>query len=255
MTTTTSPGALAGRVALVTGAASGIGAAIAFAYAEAGAAVVLADLDGERLDRTAASLPAGRAVGRYPLDVTDAGQVRAAVDDAVARHGRIDVLVNCAGILTEVPLVEMDPATWDRMLDVDLRSVFLTCRYTVPHMIAAGGGRVINIASQLGQKGGEGLTHYSAAKAGVIGFTKALAREVSRHGVLVNAIAPGPIETPLIDGLSPEWKAAKGAELPLGRFGRVEEVAPTAVLLAGDPGGNLYTGQTLGPNSGDVMHS
>ncbi|MFC3998928.1 SDR family NAD(P)-dependent oxidoreductase [Nocardiopsis sediminis] len=256
MTTTTTPaGALAGKVALVTGAASGIGAAIARAYAEAGADVVLTDLDGDRLARTAASLPAGRAAGEYALDVTDAERVRATVDDAVARHGRIDALVNCAGILTEVPLVEMDPATWDRMLDVDLRSVFLTCRYTVPHMIAAGGGRVINVASQLGQKGGEGLTHYSAAKAGAIGFTKALAREVSRHGVLVNAIAPGPIETPLIDGLSPEWKAAKGAELPLGRFGRAEEVAPTAVLLASDPGGNLYIGQTLGPNSGDVMHS
>ncbi|GAA2432000.1 SDR family NAD(P)-dependent oxidoreductase [Actinomadura vinacea] len=244
---------LAGRRALITGAASGIGAAIARAYAGAGAALALADLDPAGLAVAADGLPEGTAVTRHVLDVTDAGAVQDTVAAAIEAHGGIDVLVNCAGILTEVPLVEMDPATWDRMLDVDLRSVFLCCRYTVPHMIESGGGRVVNVASQLGQKGGEGLTHYSAAKAGVIGFTKALAREVSRHGVLVNAIAPGPIETPLIDGLSPEWKAAKGAELPLGRFGRPEEVAPTAVLLAADPAGNLYTGQTLGPNSGDVM--
>jgi 3-oxoacyl-[acyl-carrier protein] reductase len=244
---------LAGRRALITGAASGIGAAIALAYAEAGAALALADLDAAGLEAVAGGLPAGPAVTRHTLDVSDDGAVRETVAAAISAHGGIDVLVNGAGILTEVPLVEMDTATWDRMLEVDLRSVFLCCRHTVPHMIEAGGGRIVNIASQLGQKGGAGLTHYSAAKAGVIGFTKALALEVSRHGVLVNAIAPGPIETPLIGGLSPEWKAAKGAELPLGRFGRPEEVAPTAVLLASDPGGNLYTGQTLGPNSGDVM--
>ncbi|MFC5744543.1 SDR family NAD(P)-dependent oxidoreductase [Actinomadura rugatobispora] len=244
---------LAGRRALITGAASGIGAAIARAYAEAGAALALADLDAAGLEAVADGLPGGTAVTRHALDVTDDGAVRETVAAAISAHGGLDVLVNGAGILSEVPLVEMDTATWDRMLEVDLRSVFLCCRHTVPHMIEAGGGRVVNIASQLGQKGGEGLTHYSAAKAGVIGFTKALALEVSRHGVLVNAIAPGPIETPLIGGLSAEWKAAKGAELPLGRFGRPEEVAPTAVLLASDPGGNLYTGQTLGPNSGDVM--
>ncbi|GAA4089093.1 SDR family NAD(P)-dependent oxidoreductase [Actinomadura miaoliensis] len=244
---------LNGRRALITGAASGIGAAIARAYAEAGAALALADLDADGLAAVAGELPAGAAVTRHTVDVSDAAAVRALAGEAIDAHGGIDVLVNCAGILSEVPLVEMEPATWDRLLEVDLRSVFLCCRYVVPHMVAAGGGRVINVSSQLGLKGGEGLTHYSAAKAGVIGFTKALAREVSRHGVLVNAIAPGPIVTPLIDGLSPQWQAAKEAELPLGRFGRPEEVAPTAVLLASDPGGNLYTGQTLGPNCGDVM--
>jgi 3-oxoacyl-[acyl-carrier protein] reductase len=120
-------------------------------------------------------------------------------------------------------------------------------------MVAQGSGRVVNVASQLGIKGGESLVHYSAAKAGVIGLTKALAREVAPHGVLVNAIAPGPIETPLVAGISEDWKIAKRAELPLGRFGLPHEIAPTAVLLASDPGGNLYVGQTLGPNSGDVM--
>lgn len=242
-------GALAGRRCLITGAASGIGAAIATAFDRAGATLALADLDGDQLERSAAS----RNASRHPVDLTDPPAVTALVEDVLEQHGQIDVLVNCAGILTEVPLIDMDLATWQRMIDVDLTTVFLTCRAVVPHMLAANGGRIINIASQLGQKGGSGLTHYSAAKAGVIGFTKALAREVAARGVLVNAIAPGPISTPMIDGLSQEWKSAKEAELPLGRFGLPYEVAPTALLLASDPGGNLYTGQTLGPNSGDVM--
>ncbi|MFC9430246.1 SDR family NAD(P)-dependent oxidoreductase [Streptomyces sp. NPDC056987] len=241
------------RTVLITGAASGIGAAVAEAFAREGAGLALADRDTRRLEALRDRLPRTASVTLHTLDVADADQVRVVVDDAVRRHEGVDVLVNSAGILTEVPLAEMDPAVWDETIAVDLRGVFLSCRYLLPHMIARGGGRIVNIASQLGQKGGEGLTHYSAAKAGVIGFTKALAREAAPHNVLVNAVAPGPVETPLVDGLSPEWKRAKQAELPLGRFGRPEEIAPTVLLLASDPGGNLYVGQTLGPNSGDVM--
>jgi 3-oxoacyl-[acyl-carrier protein] reductase len=247
-------GVLSGKTAIVTGAASGIGAAIADAYVAEGADVLLVDRDADRLasavERYAA---AGAKAALAVVDVTDAEQTKAMVDACLAEFGRVDILVNCAGILTEVPLVEMDVETWDEMIAVDLRSVFLCCRWAVPHMVAQGSGRVINVASQLGIKGGESLVHYSAAKAGVIGLTKALAREVAPRGVLVNAIAPGPIETPLVAGISDEWKAAKQAELPLGRFGLPAEIAPTAVLLASDPGGNLYVGQTLGPNSGDVM--
>jgi 3-oxoacyl-[acyl-carrier protein] reductase len=179
--------------------------------------------------------------------------VRAAVEQAERVLGRVDVLVNSAGLLTQSPLVEMSLRQWQETIDVDLTGVFLMCRYVVPGMVARHDGRVVNIASQLALKGGTSLTHYSAAKAGVIGLTKSLALEVARDGVLVNAIAPGPIETPLVDGISEDWKVAKRAELPLGRFGRPEEVAPTAVLLASSPGGDLYVGQTLGPNSGDVM--
>ncbi|MFE7231868.1 SDR family NAD(P)-dependent oxidoreductase [Streptomyces sp. NPDC002405] len=247
-------GVLQDQVALVTGAASGIGTAIADAYAAEGARLFLADRDADRLAALAERYAAqGTETATAVVDVADAEQTRQMVDSCVSSLGVPDVLVNSAGILTEVPLVEMDVETWDEMIAIDLRSVFLCCRWTVPHMVARGSGRVVNIASQLGIKGGEGLVHYSAAKAGVIGLTKALAREVAPHGVLVNAIAPGPVFTPLVEGISEDWKQAKQAELPLGRFGVPAEVAPTAVLLASDPGGNLYVGQTLGPNSGDIM--
>ncbi|WP_067792389.1 SDR family NAD(P)-dependent oxidoreductase [Actinomadura formosensis] len=242
--------ALENRIALVTGGASGIGRAIAEAYVREGAHVVIADRDALRAASVAAEIGAD---GGVEIDVTDAARVEAGVAETARRFGRIDVLVNSAGILTESPLVEMDPAMWAETIAVDLIGVFLCCRYTVPLMVERGWGRVINIASQLGIKGGRSLTHYAAAKAGVIGFTKSLALEVAGQGVLVNAIAPGPIETPMVAGITEEWKAAKRTELPLGRFGTPAEVAPTAVLLASDPGGNLYVGQTLGPNSGDVM--
>ena len=246
----TAPGVLDGRAALVTGGASGIGRAIAEAFIAAGADVVLLDRDEAAAQTVAADLGAVAGIG---ADVADEASVRRAVSAAEEALGRIDVLVNAAGILTQSPLVEMSLAQWRETIDVDLTGVFLLCRYVVPGMVARGSGRVINIASQLAIKGGTSLTHYSAAKAGVLGLTKALALEVARDGVLVNAIAPGPIETPLVAGISEDWKHAKRAELPLGRFGRPEEVAPTAVLLAGSPGGDLYVGQTLGPNSGDVM--
>jgi 3-oxoacyl-[acyl-carrier protein] reductase len=240
---------LAGRAALVTGAASGIGHAIAAHYLAAGARVVLADR-AESVVGAAADI--GAAAGLV-VDATDEKQVADTVAEAAAVLGRIDVLVTSHGILTQSPLVQMPLAQWRETLDVDLTSVFLLNRAVLPGMLAAGDGRIVNVASQLGIKGGASLAHYSAAKAGVIAMSKSLALEVSSQGVLVNAIAPGPIETPLLDGIEDDWKVAKRAELPLGRFGTADEVAPTAVLLASDPGGNLFVGQVLGPNSGDVM--
>ncbi|MBO0878098.1 MAG: SDR family oxidoreductase [Pseudonocardia sp.] len=241
-------GRLEGQVAVITGAASGIGAAIARTFSEEGAELALLDLA-----PIPALLPGSAAVTRHSVDVTDADAVRQAMAEVTGRHRRIDILVSAAGILDEVPFLEMSPERFDKTLAVDLRGVFLAGRYAAPYMARAGRGRIINIASQLGIKGGTGLAHYVSAKAGVIGLTKAMALELAPQGILVNAIAPGPIVTPLIDGLSEEWKASKSAELPLGRFGRPEEVAPTALLLASSPDGDIYVGQTLGPNSGDVM--
>ena len=242
-------GRLAGRTALITGAAQGIGAATAAAFATEGATPVL--VDRAPAGTWAVEPPAG--ADTHVADVADADAVAALAATVLADHPDLDVVVNAAGILDETPFLEMDPATFDRTVAVDLRGVFLVGRAFAPAMVARGDGRIVNIASQLGLKGGEGLAHYCAAKAGVLGLTKAMARELAPHGVLVNAVAPGPIETPMVAGLSDAWKAAKRAELPLGRFGVAGEVAPTIVLLAASPDGDLYVGQTLGPNSGDVM--
>jgi 3-oxoacyl-[acyl-carrier protein] reductase len=248
-------GGLQGKVALVTGSGRGIGAAIAEAYAREGASLCLADRDPHggisEVSRRCRAL--GAAVLAITADVAVEAEVEAMFNRAAAEYGGVDVLVNNAGILTECRVEHMSTTMWDQMIAVDLRSVFLCSRAALPHMQQQRFGRIINIASQLGQKGGAGLAHYSAAKAGVIGFTRALAREVGKHGITANCIAPGPIETPLAGGLSDEWIETLTASLPLGRFGQPSEVAPTAVLLASTPGGNIYTGQTLGPNSGDVM--
>ena len=229
----------AGRAVVVTGGASGIGKAIAEAFTANGDRVAVLDRSG--------------VAGNIAVDVSDEASVKAAFAAARSELGTIDVLVNSAGLLTESPLEDMTLAMWNETIAVDLTGVFLCCREVVGAMRQQRWGRIINIASQLAIKGGTGLSHYSAAKAGVVALSKALALETAADNVLVNSIAPGPIETPLVDGISEEWKVAKRAGLPLLRFGLPAEVAPTALLLASDPGGNLYVGQTLGPNSGDVM--
>ena len=229
-----------GRGVVVTGGSSGIGRAIAEAFVANGDRVVVLDRAGTDFDA-------------INVDVSQEDSVRTAFATARQRLGTIDVLVNSAGLLTESPLQNMTLAMWNETLSVDLTGVFLCCREVVGEMRQQKWGRIINIASQLAIKGGTGLSHYSAAKAGVVALTKSLALEVASDNVLVNSIAPGPIETPLVQGISEDWKIAKRAELPLRRFGVAAEVAPTALLLASEPGGNLYVGQTLGPNSGDVM--
>jgi 3-oxoacyl-[acyl-carrier protein] reductase len=242
-------GTLSGRCALVVGGAGGIGGGIAEAFLAAGATVVIADFNEEFTNSRA------REIGSLgvAIDVTNETSVRYAVATATKLMGRIDILVNSAGIATQSPVVDMSLDVWNETLAVDLSGVFLVTHHVLPQMLQRGDGRIINVASQLGIKGAASLSHYAAAKAGVIAFTKSLALEVSANGVLVNAIAPGPVYTQMVAGIDEEWKAAKAKELPLGRFGEIEEVAPTAVLLASSPGGNLYVGQTLGPNSGDVM--
>ncbi|MDQ2754970.1 MAG: 3-oxoacyl-ACP reductase FabG [Actinomycetota bacterium] len=247
-------GKLEGRVALVTGAASGIGAGIATAFAREGADVVVADQAGRAAAEPvlAEIAAAGRQALFVQTDVGDTASVAALFAAVQERFGRVDVLVNNAGIFTEALVEVMSVEEWDRVLTTNLRGTFLCTRAFLPGMLERGSGRIINIASQLGQIGGGSVAHYSASKAGVIGLTKSLAREVAARGVLVNAIAPGPIETPLLERETEQWRSSKLAELPIGRFGTVDEVTPTAVLLA-SAGGSYYVGQTLGPNGGDVM--
>jgi 3-oxoacyl-[acyl-carrier protein] reductase len=245
-------GLLEGKTAFVIGAGSGIGKAIARLFAQHGANLALMDISQASL-QAAKSECSGAVVTTHVLDVASEPSVRRAFEDAIQAHGGLGILVNSAGVLDETPLVEMDFETWSKTIAVDLTGVYLTARYATRHMVSNGGGRIINIASQLGIKGGANMAHYVAAKAGVIGMGKALALEMAPFGITVNSIAPGPVETPLIKDLSSTWRTSKQAELPLDRFGRPEEIAPTALLLASSPGGDLYTGQTLGPNSGDVM--
>lgn len=245
---------LAGRTAIVTGGANGIGRGIAEAFAREGADVVVADI--ATSDQAQPVIEAIRQAQQKALyvhtDVADEKQVQAMVDAALAAFGHIDILVNNAGIFTQSLVENLPVADWDRVLNVNLRGTFLCTHYVLPHLLKQGWGRIINIASQLGYIGGVEVAHYCASKGGVIAFTKALAREVATRNVLVNGIAPGPILTDLLASETEEWKAAKLAELPIGRFGEVREVAPTAVFLASDDA-SYYVGQILGPNGGDVM--
>jgi NAD(P)-dependent dehydrogenase (short-subunit alcohol dehydrogenase family) len=241
------------RIALVTGAGSGIGRAIAEKLAQNGERVVVNDVNPETADEVVAGIKEwGGEAAAAPGDVSDAESVQRIVAATHEAYGSPEILVNNAGFLQQKRFVDLTVEDFDRMIAVHLRGTYLCTRAVLPEMLSRGSGIIVNVASQLGQIGGIELCHYSSAKAGIIGLTKSLAREVSAQGVRVNAVAPGPINTELVLGLSEEWRNAKAAELPLGRFGEPWEVAETVAFLVSD-GAALYVGQTLGPNSGDVM--
>lgn len=244
---------LADHVAVVTGAGNGIGAAIARHLAGAGARIVVNDLHAAAAEKVVSTIAADGGVATAVAgDVSAPEDVSRIFDHCAEAFGDCTLLVNNAGIVQQSLFETLSVEDWDRMIAVHLRGTFLCARAAIGPMLQRGNGVIVNIASQLGQIGGVELVHYSAAKAGIIGLTKALAREVSKRGVRVNAVAPGPINTELVRSLSDDWRRAKAEELPLGHFGEPQDVADTVAFLA-SPAARIYVGQTLGPNSGDVM--
>ncbi len=238
------------KIVIVTGAGSGIGRACAIRLAADGYKVVVNDQRVAEAEAVAAGIGAA-AIG-VGGDVSSEADVAAIFAACRSSFGEPTHIVNNAGYVHQALFVDLTPADFDRMFAVHVRGTFLVTHAALPAMLAAGAGCVVNMASQLGQIGGVELVHYSAAKAAIIGLTKSLAREVSKRGVRVNAVAPGPINTPLVTQLSESWRKAKAAELPLGRFGEPEEIAAAVAFLCSDQAG-LFVGQTIGPNSGDVM--
>ena len=241
------------KAAIVTGAGSGIGRAIALRLAADGYRVAVNDLREEAaISVTAEIQEAGGTAIPVAGDVSSESDTAAIYGAAADRLGSISALVNNAGYAHQSPIEHMAAADFDRMFGVHVRGTFLMIRNVIPSMLEHCRGSIVNIASQLGQIGGAELAHYAGAKAAIIGMTKSIAREVSQRGVRINAIAPGPISTPLFADFDPEWIRTKKASLPLGRFGEPSEIAGTVSFLLSDDA-RLYVGQTLGPNSGDVM--
>ena len=244
---------LAGKVALITGGNTGIGRAVALGYADEGADVAVAWIAREA---DAASLVAeierrGRGALAVRCDVTAEADVRALVAAVRARFGRLDVLVSNAGIQKAQPIGETSAEDWDRMLAVHLRGAFLCCREVAPIMTAQRSGRIVIVTSQLAYVGRGGYTAYSAAKGGLLTFTRALAQELAPHGVLVNSVAPGLVDTGF-DPLPEEAKRAHAARLPLGRLGAPDDLVGAFVFLASDES-RYFCGQTLHPNGGEIM--
>ena len=243
---------LARRHALVTGGASGIGRAVTHRLARDGAAVTVLDVDLAAAAAVVAEVSITGAPAQAVLaDVADAAAVRVAVESARAGLGAIHVLVCSAGIAGFSPLTTMTEAEWDRMLAVHLRGTFLVTRAVLPDMLEAGWGRIVTISSVGGLRGGPNLTHYAAAKAGVIGFTKALALEVGSRGVTANAIAPGLVDTPMLrgSGIPPELLEQSRRQIPVGRLGTPDDVAAACTFLVSEEAG-FVTGQVLSPNGG-----
>lgn len=244
------------HVAVVTGAGSGIGSAIARRLAKDGARIFLYDLDPEKLSKITADIISSgcseKRIGSMVGDVSSSSNMKALFQACLTKFDDLSLLVNNAGILQQKLFQDISEDDWDRMIEVHLKGCFLGCHFAVPIFKKRGGGIIVNIASQLGQIGAAELTHYVSAKAGIIGLTKSLAREVSKDKIRVNAVAPGPINTELVLGLSEAWRNSKAEQLPLGHFGEPDDVAATVAFLASDDA-KIYVGQTLGPNSGDVM--
>jgi 2-hydroxycyclohexanecarboxyl-CoA dehydrogenase len=243
---------LAGRHALVTGGGSGIGRAVARHLGRDGAAVTVLDLDLDAARRVAGELAAmGVAAGAVAADVADGDAVRTATDEARRERGAVQILVCSAGIAGFSPVLTMTEAAWDRMLAVHLRGTFLVTQAVLPDMLAARWGRVVTLSSVGGLRGGPQLAHYAAAKAGVIGFTKALALEVGAHGITANAVAPGLVDTPMLrgSGMPADMLEQSRRQIPVGRLGTPDDIAAACAFLVSEEAG-FVTGQVVSPNGG-----
>ena len=244
---------LAGRTALVTGAARGIGAATARAIARAGGRVALFDRDGAGVERTAEEIgAAGGEALAVCGDVTDPVAVAKAVDVVIAEWQRLDVLVNNAGVAHDATLAKVTDEDWSRTLDVNLRGAMLCAREVLPHMLAAGQGRILSATSIVARTGNYGQTAYAASKAGIVGLTRAWARELGPKGINANAVAPGFIDTDMVRSVPPKVIDQVVARTPAGRLGRPEEVAQVYVFLASDLA-TFINGAVVGVDGGLLL--
>lgn len=245
---------LSGKVALVTGSARGIGKTIVERFAAEGAVVVLSDVTNEAAAaETLAAIVGGGGKGMVEMfDVSDAAQVDAAVQHILSEQGRIDILVNNAGITRDNLLMRLSEEDFDSVLRTNLKGTFLLTKAVSRPMMKQRSGRIVNLSSVVGQMGNAGQSNYSAAKAGIIGFTKSMARELASRGVTVNAIAPGFIMTAMTAALPENVRQGFLDQIPMGKFGTPEDVAELAVYLASD-GASYVTGQVIGINGGLYM--
>jgi 3-oxoacyl-[acyl-carrier protein] reductase len=244
---------LAGHVALVTGASQGIGRACAFKLASAGAAVAVAARNQEKLNELVNEITAaGGKAAAFPLDVGDEEQIKSTVKAAIAQFGKIDILVNNAGITRDQLVMRMKRADWDSVLQTNLTSAYLATQQVIGSMLKQRWGRIINITSVFGQMGQAGQANYAASKAGLIGLTMAIAREVGSRNITCNAVAPGFIETAMTAVLSEDFKQTAVKQIPLGRVGSVDDVAAAVEFLSSE-GASYITGHVLNVNGGLLM--
>ena len=244
---------LKGKVALVTGAAQGIGKAVALLLARNAADLVISDINLEKAEETAREIQSiGRGAMAIKVDVANLGDVEQMVEAVLERFGHIDILINNAGITRDRLILRMTEEDWDAVLNINLKGTFHCTKTVIRHMSKQRNGKIVNIASVVGEMGNAGQANYSASKAGVIGFTKTIAREFAQRGINVNAIAPGYIETPMTEALPEKAKEELKRIIPMERLGRPEDVAEAVLFLVSEAS-SYITGQVLNVNGGIYM--